>query len=90
VAVAQRLAPVQASVPSGAIDTSGELEFNRTSNRPVATKMLAPYLAPVGAARPRFSREARTAAAVGHEHVVPIHDVESDTDGPCLVMQCST
>lgn len=56
-------------------------------NRPVAIKLLAPHLAAVGAARQRFSREARAAAAVVHEHVVPIHDVQSDDASPYLVMQ---
>ena len=44
--------------------------------RPVAIKVLAPYLAPSGTARQRFLREARAAAAVSHDHVVTIHAVE--------------
>ncbi|MEQ1826087.1 MAG: serine/threonine-protein kinase [Pirellula sp.] len=55
-------------------------------NRPVAIKVLAPYLAGNGAARQRFSREAKAAAAVVHEHVVPIYNVESDGESPFLVM----
>lgn len=55
-------------------------------NRPVAIKLLAPYLAGNGAARQRFLREAKAAAAVVHEHVVPIYNVESDSDSPFLVM----
>ncbi len=55
-------------------------------NRPVAIKLLAPYLAGNGAARQRFAREAKAAAAVVHEHVVPIYNVESDGESPFLVM----
>jgi serine/threonine protein kinase/Mg-chelatase subunit ChlD len=61
--------------------------FDTELNRPVAIKLLAPQLASVGAARQRFAREARAAAAVVHEHVVPIHNVESDNSTPFLVMQ---
>ena len=59
-------------------------------NRPVAIKLLAPYLAGNGSARKRFAREARAAAAVVDEHVVAIHNVESDDDpekAPFLVMK---
>lgn len=70
--------------------------FDTELNRPVAIKVLAPHLAGNGAARQRFSREARAAAAVVHEHVVAIHNVESGDDqtgkgtvlaAPFLVMQ---
>ncbi len=59
-------------------------------NRPVAVKLLAPYLAESGSARKRFAREARAAAAVVDEHVVAIHNVESGDDPdqpPFLVMK---
>jgi len=56
-------------------------------NRPVAIKFLAPYLARNGAARIRFGRESRAAAAVVHDHVVAIHNVESNSEFPYLVMQ---
>jgi eukaryotic-like serine/threonine-protein kinase len=56
-------------------------------NRPIAIKLLASNLAHVGAARERFAREARAAAAVVHEHVVAIYNVETDGDTPFLVMQ---
>jgi serine/threonine protein kinase len=56
-------------------------------NRPVAIKVLAPHLAHNGAARQRFAREARAAAAVVHEHVVAIHDVEPNASMPFMVMQ---
>jgi serine/threonine protein kinase len=61
--------------------------FDTELNRPVAIKLLAPHLARAGAARQRFAREARAAAAVVHEHVVPIHNVESEQAIPFLVMQ---
>jgi hypothetical protein len=56
-------------------------------NRPIAVKLLAAHLAHVGAARERFAREGRAAAAVVHEHVVAIYNVESDGEVPFLVMQ---
>jgi serine/threonine protein kinase len=49
--------------------------------------MLAPHLAANGSARQRFAREARAAAAVVHEHVVAIHNVETSGTSPFLVMQ---
>ncbi|QDV25723.1 serine/threonine-protein kinase [Aureliella helgolandensis] len=60
--------------------------FDTELNRPVAIKVLAPFLAGSGAARKRFAREARAAAAVVHEHVVAIHNVETDGESPFLVM----
>ncbi len=60
--------------------------FDTELNRSVAVKVLAPYLAGNGAARKRFAREARAAAAVVHEHVVAIHNVETDGQLPFLVM----
>ena len=52
--------------------------FDTELNRPVAIMLLAPYLASSGPARMRFAREARAAAAVVHQHVVPIHNVETE------------
>ena len=59
-----------------------DIELNRT----VAIKVLAPHLASSGAARQRFSREARAAAAVVHDHVVAIHSIETDGELPYIVM----
>jgi eukaryotic-like serine/threonine-protein kinase len=56
-------------------------------NRPIALKILASHLAHVGAARERFAREGRAAAAVVHEHVVAIYNVETSGEVPFLVMQ---
>lgn len=53
----------------------------------VAIKVLLPLLAHNGAARHRFSREARSAAAVNHPHVVPIYGVDEYQGLPYLVMQ---
>jgi len=64
--------------------------YDTELNRPVAVKLLAPYLAENGSARKRFAREARAAAAVVDEHVVAIHNVESGDDPqqpPFLVMK---
>ncbi|MCA9135380.1 MAG: hypothetical protein KDB00_01440 [Planctomycetales bacterium] len=60
--------------------------FDIELNRPVAVKVLSPYLAGIGAARKRFAREARAAAAIVHEHVVPIHNVETECEIPFQVM----
>lgn len=56
-------------------------------NRHVALKVLWPHLAAHGAARQRFAREARAAAAVVHEHVVPIYSVDENQGLPYIVMQ---
>ncbi|QDV88182.1 serine/threonine-protein kinase [Planctomycetes bacterium TBK1r] len=54
--------------------------------RHCAVKVLAPELASSAAARRRFSREARSAAAVVHPHVVPIQTVDEYNGLPYLVM----
>src|SRR5829696_5304123 len=61
--------------------------FDEKLHRVVAIKVLAPLLAGSSAARQRFVREARAAAAVTHDHVVGIHAVEDDGPVPYLVMQ---
>jgi eukaryotic-like serine/threonine-protein kinase len=60
--------------------------FDPALSRVVAIKVLAPQLATSAAARGRFAREARAAAAVVHEHVVAIHAVDSWSNLPYLVM----
>ena len=57
-------------------------------DRTVAIKVLAPPLAHGATARRRFAREARAAAAVGHEHIVAIHAV--DESAACPTWSCST
>ncbi len=49
--------------------------------------MLNPDSASSGPARVRFLREARSAVAVTHEHVVTIHAVEDAGEVPFLVME---
>src|SRR5262245_24465239 len=61
--------------------------FDTKLHRVVALKVLAPQLATSSAARQRFVREARAAAAVTHDHVIPIHAVEDAGPVPYLVMQ---
>lgn len=55
--------------------------------RVVAIKVLAAPLAASGAARRRFAREARAAAAVRNDHVIAIHAVEDGGPAPYLVME---
>ncbi len=61
--------------------------FDASLHRVVAIKVLNPALASVGTARHRFVREARTAAAVSHENVVAIHEVNEAAPIPYLAMQ---
>ncbi len=60
--------------------------FDPDLNRYSAIKVLAPELASSAAARKRFSREAKSAAAVVHPHVVPIQTVDHHEGLPYLVM----
>jgi WD40 repeat protein len=61
--------------------------FDSRLHRVVAIKVLAPQLATSAAARRRFAREARAAAAVRNDHVVGIHFVEETGPLPYLVME---
>ena len=56
-------------------------------NRLVALKILAPTLAANALSRARFVREARAAAAVVPDNVVPIYAVDECAGLPYLVMQ---
>jgi len=60
--------------------------FQEELNRLVAVKLMAPQLASVAAARKRFAREARAAAAIVHPNVMPILLVDSSGQLPFLVM----
>ncbi len=60
--------------------------YDSELGRPVAIKVLAPFLAGNATAVQRFAREARAAAAVVDQHVVPIHNVEINQTSPFLVM----
>ncbi len=59
---------------------------DRSLDRIVAIKVMAPHLASSGSARKRFAREAKAAAAVLHPNVIAIHSVASDDANPYLVM----
>ncbi|WP_422928496.1 protein kinase domain-containing protein [Singulisphaera sp. PoT] len=60
--------------------------FDPALSRTVAIKVLASNLATSAAARSRFAREAKAAAAVVHENVVAIHAVDEWKGLPYLVM----
>ena len=62
--------------------------FDERLHRVVAIKVMAAPLAANAAARKRFQREARAAAAVCHDNIVTIHAVEESDEVPYLVMQC--
>ncbi len=61
--------------------------FDLSLRRFVAVKVLSSHLAANPLHRQRFLREARSAAAVRHEHVVGIHAVEDSGALPFLVME---
>jgi uncharacterized protein (TIGR03067 family) len=54
--------------------------------RIVAVKVLGPQYAMNASARRRFEREAKAAAAVSHDHIVPIYHVDEINGVPFLVM----
>jgi serine/threonine protein kinase len=55
-------------------------------HRKVAIKVMLPQFAASNAARERFLREARSAASIEHEHIVPIFQVGEDNKVPFLAM----
>ncbi len=61
--------------------------FDPSLDRPVAIKVLAPQWSADPGARHRFTREARSAAAISHPHVVTIHAVGAWKGRPYLVME---
>jgi serine/threonine-protein kinase len=61
--------------------------YDPALSRNVAIKVLCAPLATCGAARRRFLREARAAAAVVHEHVVGVHAVVESAGLPFMVME---
>jgi len=60
--------------------------LDKSLDRTVAIKVMAPHLASNGAARKRFAREAKAAAAVMHPNVMAIHSVSTGESLPYLVM----
>lgn len=84
----ERFAPYEVNDVVGRGGMSVVLKaFDPSLSRNVAIKVLAPQLATSAAARRRFAREGKAAAAVSHEHVVAIHAVDSRGSLPYLVMQ---
>jgi formylglycine-generating enzyme required for sulfatase activity len=57
-----------------------------TLGRQVAIKVMLPHLAQSRASQQRFLREAKTAAALQHDNVVPIFHVDEDRGAPYIVM----
>jgi len=55
--------------------------------RPVALKAMLPSLAASPSAKKRFLREAKSAAAIKHDHIVTIHQVGEDRGAPFLAME---
>lgn len=61
--------------------------FDRSLNRPVAIKVMAPHLAGCAVARNRFEREARAASAVVHPNVISVFRVNTTKEGvPYMAM----
>ena len=55
-------------------------------DRVVAIKVLAPHLSAFEIAKTRFLREAKAAAAVQHDGIIPIYGVDTHRDTPYFVM----
>jgi serine/threonine protein kinase len=55
--------------------------------RPVALKVMQPQFAASADHRERFAREARAAAAIEHDHIVPIYQVREANGVPFLAMK---
>ncbi len=60
--------------------------FDERLQRTVAVKALGPQYAGNSLSRLRFQREAKAAAAISHDHVVPIYHVDEANGVPYLVM----
>jgi serine/threonine protein kinase len=56
-------------------------------HRKVALKMMLPQFVAKPGAKERFLREARAAASIEHDHIVPIFQVGEDNGTPFLAMQ---
>jgi serine/threonine protein kinase len=73
--VGSRLAGYRVEAPLGAGGMAVVYRaHDERLNRPVALKVFAPIAAGDPAARQRFVDESRVAAAVDHEHIIPIYD----------------
>ncbi len=60
--------------------------FDEKLHRIVAIKILGPQFSTNATARLRFEREARSAAAVSHDHIISIYQVDEVNGVPFLVM----
>ena len=58
---------------------------DRRLGREVAVKVLRPGMGSVGARRRRFIREARVQGQVEHPSVVPVYDLEMDSEGEARI-----
>jgi len=58
-----------------------------TLDRPVALKVMHGHMAANATARERFIREAKTAAAVKHDHIVSIYQVGQDRGVPFIALE---
>ena len=70
----------------GAMGVVFQAEDSRLK-RPVALKVMRPSLATIDEYHRRFTREARLAAALEHDHLVPIYEVGTDCGIPYLAMK---
>jgi serine/threonine protein kinase len=70
----------------GAMGVVFEAEDPRLG-RLVALKVMRPSLAAIEEYRRRFTREARLAAAIEHDNLVPIYEVVTEGDVPYLAMK---
>jgi serine/threonine protein kinase len=61
--------------------------YDPALHRLVAIKVLAPALAGSATARQRFTREAKAAAAVSHDHIVIVHGVHEADGLPYITME---
>lgn len=64
--------------------------FDPGSSRDVAIKVLAPRLAAIDSSRRRFLREARAAASLEDEYILPIYRVQDSGPYPYIVMPLNT
>src|SRR5262249_51164825 len=55
--------------------------------RPVALKVMRPEIADTAGTSERFKREARTTAAIPHDHIVTIYQVGQENGIPFLAME---
>jgi serine/threonine protein kinase len=67
----------------GVVFQAEDVKLRRT----VALKAMKPAVASGGEAGQRFLREAQAAAAIEHDHIVPIYQVGEDRGAPFLAMQ---